>query len=91
MNWPFANSYDDKWEELSTLPTVSSRSKIGVQPFPFILTCLTVGASFRSEEGYFHAAQAAEFDMDFDEGDNNNGITVLDITDLDHVKYCFVD
>ena len=28
--------------------------------------------------------------MYFDEGDNNDGITVIDITDLDRVRYCFV-
>jgi hypothetical protein len=29
--------------------------------------------------------------MPYDGGDNNNGITVLDITDLENVRYCFVD
>ncbi len=28
--------------------------------------------------------------MDFDEGDNNDGITVIDISNLDAVRYCFV-
>jgi hypothetical protein len=29
--------------------------------------------------------------MGFDQGDNNDGITVIDITDLESVKYCFVN
>lgn len=28
--------------------------------------------------------------MPFNGGDNNDGITVIDITDLDHVRYCFI-
>jgi len=30
------------------------------------------------------------FNMFFDKGNNNDGITVIDITDLDNVKQCFV-
>ena len=29
--------------------------------------------------------------MAYNEGDNNNGITIFDITDPSHVQYCFVD
>ena len=29
--------------------------------------------------------------MDFDEGDNNNGITIIDITNLKTPRYCFMD
>jgi hypothetical protein len=60
-------------------------------PFPFILTCLVLGASFNEKEGYYYKVQRLPFNLPFDEGDNNDGITVLDISDLGNVKYCFVD
>lgn len=28
--------------------------------------------------------------MGYDEGDNNTGITIIDITDLNRIQYCFV-
>lgn len=31
------------------------------------------------------------YDTAYDRGDNNNGITVVDITHLDRIAYCFVD
>ncbi|KAI4170188.1 MAG: hypothetical protein LQ348_007159 [Seirophora lacunosa] len=59
-------------------------------PFPFIMTCLIVGASFNLD-GYYHGVLVEPFYMAYDEGDNNNGITIFDITDLANVRYCFVD
>ncbi|KAL8857387.1 MAG: hypothetical protein Q9178_006014 [Gyalolechia marmorata] len=58
--------------------------------FPFIATCLTLGASF-GREGYHHGVSVEPFYMQYDQGDNNNGITIFDITDLERVCYCFVD
>lgn len=61
--------------------------------FPFIGTCLVVGASTAGLDPDFPRASTVHFepeDTGFAEGDNNTGITVLDITDLDNVRYCFV-
>ena len=41
-------------------------------PFPFIATCLVMGASFNIN-GYFHGVQFEPFTMAYDEGSNNNG------------------
>ena len=41
--------------------------------FPFIMTCLSLGASFAVEDGYFHSVLVEPFHMAYDEGDNNNG------------------
>jgi len=60
-------------------------------PFPFIHTCLTIGASFNPAEEYYHMVHPLPFNLDFDGGDNNDGITIIDITDPDHVRYCFVN
>ncbi|KAI4173447.1 MAG: hypothetical protein LQ343_002980 [Gyalolechia ehrenbergii] len=54
------------------------------------MTCLIAGASF-NVDGYYHGVSVEPFYMAFNEGDNNNGITIFDITDLNHVHYCFVD
>ncbi len=62
-----------------------------LMPFPMIITCLILGASFDPTDGYFHRVQIEPFGMEYDEGDNNNGITVIDISDLFNVRYCFVD
>ncbi|KAL8937297.1 MAG: hypothetical protein Q9216_004497 [Gyalolechia sp. 2 TL-2023] len=54
------------------------------------MTCLITGASFNLD-GYYHGVIVEPFFMPFDGGDNNNGITIIDITDLESVRYCFVD
>ena len=59
-------------------------------PFPFITTCLLLGASFDMKDGYNRTLTMEPFNMAFDQGDNMDGITVIDITDLSHVRYCFV-
>jgi hypothetical protein len=59
-------------------------------PFPFITTCLFLGASFDVKAVYNHDVMLEPFDMAFDDGENNDGITVIDITNLSHVRYCFV-
>ncbi|PQE29823.1 hypothetical protein CJF32_00000476 [Rutstroemia sp. NJR-2017a WRK4] len=60
-------------------------------PFPFITTCLSVGSSLRPDEASHAVTHVLSFNMPYDGGANNNGITVLDITDLENVRYCFVD
>jgi hypothetical protein len=59
-------------------------------PFPFITTCLLLGASFDVKAVYNSRVTLEPFNMAFNEGDNNDGITVIDITNLTHVRYCFV-
>ncbi|KAL8691725.1 MAG: hypothetical protein Q9218_003118 [Villophora microphyllina] len=77
---------DDFW----VAPESNEDEKNNNIPFPFIATCLIMGASF-NVKGYYHHVQMEPFFMAYNEGDNNNGITVFDITDLDNVRYCFVD
>jgi len=55
------------------------------------MTCLIVGASFDPKERFNYAmAHVEPFGMPFDGGDNTDGITVIDISNLDAVKYCFI-
>lgn len=62
-----------------------------IVPFSYVMTCLIVGASFNPETRYNYAMpHIGPFGMPFDGGDNNDGITVIDITKLSAVKYCFV-
>ncbi|KAK7425042.1 hypothetical protein QQZ08_008318 [Neonectria magnoliae] len=60
-------------------------------PFPFITTCLAIGAAYDSELGRVQTIHELAFNTGFDRGDNNDGITVLDITDPADVRYCFVN
>ncbi|KAI9715019.1 MAG: hypothetical protein M1812_006233 [Candelaria pacifica] len=59
--------------------------------FPFVTTCLILGASFDPSEGYAEEVAVEPFNMTYDGAiHNDNGITIIDITCLDHVRYCFV-
>ncbi|KAK7408783.1 hypothetical protein QQX98_009027 [Neonectria punicea] len=60
-------------------------------PFPFITTCLATGAAYDSEVGRVQTIHELAFNTGFNQGDNNDGITVLDITDPADVRYCFVN
>ncbi|KAL8771280.1 MAG: hypothetical protein Q9209_003185 [Squamulea sp. 1 TL-2023] len=60
------------------------------QPFPFIATCLLVGSSFDPDKGYQRRVHLSAFNTTLDQIDNNDGITVIDISDPCNVKYCFV-
>ena len=51
-------------------------------PFPFITTCLLLGASFDVKEGYKADLILEPFNMAFDGGDNNDGITIIDVADF---------
>lgn len=59
------------------------------QPFPFIATCLTVGSSFDPEVGYQRRVHPLTFNTSPEQADNNDGITVIDISNLDRLRYCF--
>ena len=59
-------------------------------PFPFITTCLLLGASFDVKAVYNSVIDLQPFNMAFDEGPADDDITVIDITDLTHVRYCFI-
>ncbi|KAL8705557.1 MAG: hypothetical protein Q9201_001335 [Fulgogasparrea decipioides] len=84
-----ASEKDDRFWLLSE-DEDEGEEKNGHVPFPFIATCLIMGASF-NVNGYYHGILIEPFYMSFNGGDNNNGITIFDITDLDNVRYCFVD
>jgi hypothetical protein len=58
-------------------------------PFPFITTCLDLGASFDLECRYASTTHLLPFNEDLDNLGNNDGITILDITNPSSVKYCF--
>jgi len=60
-------------------------------PFPFIMTCLVIAASFVVEPPHNTPRISPEpFGMPYDGGDNNDGITVIDITQPENLRYCFV-
>lgn len=58
--------------------------------FPFITTCLVLGAGADLEKGYVSNVMPEPWNLEFNGGDNNDGITAIDITALMHIRYCFV-
>lgn len=63
-------------------------------PFPFITTCLIVGASCNPKRGEWGSVSEEPFGIRYDRYDggySKNGIMVLDITELSEVRYCFLD
>ncbi|KAF7885049.1 hypothetical protein EAF00_010867 [Botryotinia globosa] len=59
-------------------------------PFPFVLTCLVVGAGLRAKDSYHAPVHNLPFNLSFDGSYNNDGITVFDVTEVTQVRYCFV-
>ncbi|KAF2501746.1 hypothetical protein BU16DRAFT_577823 [Lophium mytilinum] len=62
---------------------------VGPRPFPFILTCLVLGASCLPPH-YANSAHVLRINTKLNEVASNDGITVLDITDMNQIRYCFV-
>jgi hypothetical protein len=58
--------------------------------FPIVTTALLLGASFDPEADYHHNVLLEQWNMAYDQGDNNDGITIIDITNLSHPRYAFV-
>lgn len=89
-----AEFYKDRAPPNETKKVDWSYGKVNAeQPvrFPFIGTCLVLGVSTTGLEPEFPRVSTVMYEpeeMGFDLGDNNEGITVLDITDLDNVRYC---
>lgn len=61
-----------------------------VAPFPFISTALTFGGSFDPLNGIHDRVLPLQFNTPFDGGDNNDGVTIIDVTQQAHPRYCFV-
>ena len=59
-------------------------------PFPFIFTATTLGGSFDPIHGRHDRVHPLQFNTPFDGGDNNDGITIIDVTEQAHPRYCFV-
>ena len=70
-----AESFDDSFWHLGEDQNLW-RDDIQV-PFPFVMTCLILGASFNAEDGYFHRVHIEPFHLPYNGGDNNNGKCTL--------------
>ncbi|KAF1846431.1 uncharacterized protein K460DRAFT_356108 [Cucurbitaria berberidis CBS 394.84] len=58
--------------------------------FPFITTCLLTGTSVDLENNYISQATAEPWNVAFYAIDNDDGITIFDLTDLNCISHCFV-
>ncbi|KAK7427011.1 hypothetical protein QQZ08_006438 [Neonectria magnoliae] len=59
-------------------------------PFPFITTCLFLGAGYQATTGQVHRVKELPHDIPYHSVRDTSGMTVLNITDLENIQYCFV-
>lgn len=59
------------------------------QPFPFIATSLLVASSFDPRAGHENRVHPLAFNTTLRQIDNNDGITVIDISNPTSLRYCF--
>ncbi|RMD44855.1 hypothetical protein DV735_g446, partial [Chaetothyriales sp. CBS 134920] len=78
----YAKTRPDKWwDELQ-------RDKYWMDDpvqFPFITTCLVLGASLNG-----HDVSILSITSQLNEIDNNDGLTIIDVSDINSIRYCFV-
>ena len=67
-----AESHDEEFWEISEEEDIWVGDK-DQMPFPFIATCLILGASFNEDTGYVHRVSLEPWKMAYDQGDNNDG------------------
>jgi hypothetical protein len=80
-----AAGYNDAFWDASSLIEADLHA-----PFPFISTLLAVGAHFIPGEGYHAFTEPLPFNYVFRDMDNDDGYTVVDISDLNNIKFGFV-
>jgi len=57
--------------------------------FPFITTSLVLGASLDAESGHHSSVHVLNIATRYDQVDNNDGISIFDITELGKERYAF--
>lgn len=59
-------------------------------PFPYIATCLILGASFNPADGFLDHTKIFYPGQEFDRLSNSDAVTIIDISEPHNVRYCFV-
>ena len=84
---------DADWWEKQEHMVFKRREIAEAVPFPFLLTCLVLATSFdpRPDPGVGYVSRVHPLDIgtSWSQVDNNDGFSILDITDLESPKYCF--
>ena len=58
--------------------------------FPFITTCLAIGASVHEENDYSHCMEVAPLGASYNVFENDDGISIYDISDPSNSRYAFM-
>ncbi|KAF2867505.1 hypothetical protein BDV95DRAFT_598161 [Massariosphaeria phaeospora] len=61
-----------------------------IAEFPFITTCLVAAGSVDLETGHVGVFIPMPWNMSWCQGDNNDGITIFDVSDPCKIRYCFL-
>lgn len=70
--------------------TVGKRQSDSEMPFPFTATCLLIGASLHEEYNYSSKVQLLPMEVSYSGWQNDDGISIYDITDPVNPRYGFV-
>lgn len=84
---------DADWWKKQQEMAYSERDVVDAIPFQFLLTCLVLATSFdpRVDRTVSYGSRVHPLDVNtsWSQVDNNDGFTILDITDIDKPSYCF--
>lgn len=59
-------------------------------PFPYLATCLILGASFEATDGFLDRTKLFSTSQEFDKLQSSDAVTIIDISEPHNVRYCFV-
>lgn len=59
-------------------------------PFPYLATCLILGASFEASEGFLDHTKLFSTNQEFDKLQSSDAVTIIDISEPHNVRYSFV-
>ncbi|KAJ5117396.1 hypothetical protein N7448_011028 [Penicillium atrosanguineum] len=78
------------YESTASESSITSGSEENPCPFPFISTCLAVASSYDFDGAGIVPCDLLPVETAYDEEQNEEGIAVLDISNLNDIRYCFV-
>lgn len=87
----------DIWKPMDHNDVLNDSNDTTFVPFPFITTCLVLGTSFDAFKGVHSRGHILDWGYPFQEygpndGEwNNDGLTILDITNPQETRYCFTN
>jgi len=85
----YAATFTESWWD--DLATCIDGKNIAI-PFPITVTCLALATGFDHRPGtsYYHVVEVLSTGRNFTTVYNDDGFTIVDITNLDDIRFCFL-